>query len=235
LNTLSKCPPAWLTCFFGLLAVHEKPEIEALHALLMPRHIPACYRDDYSLEYVPAIQTCHDSLKKMVAEKLNYLRILEADFSECLDRLDLEDAKARALVIQDGPTARLFLRYHSEARNAFNRALAQLMKVLELDAAAGLYDEEETVDEEPVVDEEIVAEEPPPTVVQPAPEVASPNEPNYDASPLTGEEKLFAELVADLTAMGADSEEEAALLHEMNEVVRTRSYYGKKRPALMAS
>jgi hypothetical protein len=38
------------------------------------------------------------------------------------------------LILSDGPTARLFLRYHAEARMAFHRAHSALMKTLEQDA-----------------------------------------------------------------------------------------------------
>ena len=42
----------------------------------------------------------------------------------------------RATILQDGPSARLFLRYHSEARNSFHRAYGELVKTLARDAEA---------------------------------------------------------------------------------------------------
>ena len=44
-------------------------------------------------------------------------------------------AADRALILHDGPSARLFLRYHAEARTTFHRAYGSLVKALERDAA----------------------------------------------------------------------------------------------------
>ena len=62
------------------------------------------------------------------------LEALEA-LLEALEAADRAEAQARALILTDGPTARLFLRYHAEARMAFHRAHSALIKELERDAS----------------------------------------------------------------------------------------------------
>ena len=39
------------------------------------------------------------------------------------------------MILKDPSEARIFLRYHAEARTAFHKAYAQLLKTLERDAA----------------------------------------------------------------------------------------------------
>src|SRR5262249_44923984 len=65
-----------------------------------------------------------------------HLRRLEARLKE-QEAADRSEAPQRALLLKDEATARKFLRYHAEARTAFHKAYAQLLKTLERDRAEG--------------------------------------------------------------------------------------------------
>ena len=71
--------------------------------------------------------------RELIAREVAELEALEASL-EALETADRAEAQARALILSDGPTARLFLRYHAEARMAFHRAHSALIKTLEQDA-----------------------------------------------------------------------------------------------------
>src|SRR5262249_35356116 len=86
--------------------------------------------------WLPERETCLMRLKEMVSEKLAVLCELEADLRQMYDEPDRAGAADRALILQDGPTARLFLRYHAEARTAFHRSSHQRLKALKADAEA---------------------------------------------------------------------------------------------------
>jgi hypothetical protein len=73
-----------------------------------------------------------------VAEELATLRPLEARLRAAFDAPDRAEAVGRALVLRDPGEARLFLRYHAEARTAFHRAFKELVRVLEVDNQSGV-------------------------------------------------------------------------------------------------
>ena len=106
---------------------------------------------------------------------------------ETIDTPDRKGAQDRALILKDEKAARLFLRYHSEARNGFHRAFASLGKALESDLGKGERGEE-----------------------APA-ETGSPNEPDYQSfcdpydrvDPLANRPELGEEL-PQIDALDAD-------------------------------
>ena len=71
--------------------------------------------------------------RELIAREVAELEALEASL-EALEEADRAEAQARALILTDGPTARLFLRYHAEARMSFHRAHTALLKQLDRDA-----------------------------------------------------------------------------------------------------
>jgi len=71
----------------------------------------------------------------MALEKLEPLRALEECLRAEFDAPDRAGAADRALILHEGTSARLFLRYHAEARTAFQRAYGSLVKALDRDAA----------------------------------------------------------------------------------------------------
>src|SRR6202030_2951967 len=77
-----------------------------------------------------------EKLRALVEGQLARARALEDFHREVRDDPDRAEAADRALILHDGLPARLFLRYHAEARTSFHRAYGSLVKALELDTAA---------------------------------------------------------------------------------------------------
>jgi hypothetical protein len=71
---------------------------------------------------------------KQQIEDLEYL-VFELERRE---RVELQAAKDRAVVPEDGPDARLLMRYHREATSAFHRAYKELTKLHEAHLEAEL-------------------------------------------------------------------------------------------------
>jgi hypothetical protein len=107
-------------------------------------------------------------LKALVADHLGPLIAREAQLRTNFDDADRAEAGARALVIEDAASSRLFLRYQSEARTSFHRAYSELVKALARDTAEAA-ELAEAVGEE--AGEEVEKVEPP-------------NEPNCGARPI---------------------------------------------------
>ncbi len=133
-DTLKECPEAWVTRLFALLC-HEKSNATALEWMFQAHHYPDLYRGDYRPDSLPEREDCLDGLRAMALEKLEPLRALEACLRAEFDAPDRAGAADRALILHDAPSARLFLRYHAEARMAFQRAYGSLVKTLDRDAA----------------------------------------------------------------------------------------------------
>src|SRR5436305_7108988 len=72
----------------------------------------------------------------MIAEELGPIQEECERLQQERDGPDRDEAEARAQVLQDAPSARLFLRYHAEARLSFQKAYSELVKALERDKAA---------------------------------------------------------------------------------------------------
>src|SRR5436305_11283015 len=72
----------------------------------------------------------------MIAEELGPIQEECERLQQERDGPDRDEAEARAQVLQDGPSARLFLRYHAEARLSFQKAYTGLVQALERDKAA---------------------------------------------------------------------------------------------------
>jgi hypothetical protein len=126
-------PAAWVTRLFGL-GTRSEPAQRLLDEMFTPRHLPGAYRGVYSPECYPERARCRAALKEMIAEKLESLHALASSLIEEFDTPDRLEAPARALIVRNGPDARLFLRYHAEARIAFQKAFSALEKVLASDA-----------------------------------------------------------------------------------------------------
>jgi hypothetical protein len=169
--TLGGCTMGWKTYFFGLLC-RDDPDWDTVKALREPPCVPYALRDRYAGDKLPSPKFCCDWLAEIIAQRLSKLRRLEASMRAVQTNTPAEIA-ARSMILNDPDDARIFLRYHTEARNAFVRNFTLLEKTLKQDAACGLNDDPpaETTPE--------IAPEPSPP---PPPEADSPNEPSNGAT-----------------------------------------------------
>ena len=134
-KTIKDSPEAWLIRLFTLMC-HEKPTSTAVAWLFERWHQPERYRDEYRHDATPLRRRRLPAASRETAvEQLNELRRVEAAHVQFSDDPDRDSAADRALILLDGPSARLFLRYHAEARTSFHRAYGSLVKALEHDAA----------------------------------------------------------------------------------------------------
>jgi len=135
-EALKENPVAWVTRFFALLCA-DTTTGAAVETMFQAHHMPDLYRGDYSMDSLPLREFCREALRDMVVANLEPLREIEGNLRTFHDEPDRAGVSDRALILHDGPSARLFLRYHAEARTAFHRAYGSLVKTLELDAAGG--------------------------------------------------------------------------------------------------
>ncbi len=164
-NTLANAPTGWLIRLYNLIITPGGSRL-LINQMFEAIRFPAEYRGVLSAECLPEAGASLTSLQGMVEATVAPLRELEADYRTRYEDPDRDEAETRALILRDPSEARLFLRYHAEARTAFHRAYRELVKTLEADAAS------------PVDDAPNPVETPPP-----APQNAvSPNEANRDAS-----------------------------------------------------
>ncbi|MCA1686494.1 MAG: hypothetical protein LC745_11080, partial [Planctomycetia bacterium] len=183
-KALKEFPEAWLTHLFALVW-HEAPDREAVARLFQPQRLPDLYRDHYRPDSLPEREDCRASIRGLVADYLAPLRRLEEQRRTSQEGPDRADAAARALILQDGPSARLFLRYHAEARTAFHRAYGSLVQALDRDAEAAEAPAVVAPDEPAAPDVPVIpAESLPPNEADPDPEPAHTTVP--DRPPVAG-------------------------------------------------
>ncbi len=155
-----------MTWLYTMICNRVTPR-EELEALFDPHRYPEAFHNLCALDALPDFRTCFDWLREVVADHLYSLHALETAVRTRYEEPDRAEASSRCLILADPSQARLFLRYHAEARTSFHRAYGELMKTLEIDAM------------NPVEDVTDVRYTPPP-----APEeTVSPNEANSDAKP----------------------------------------------------
>jgi hypothetical protein len=135
LDVIGNDPEAWLQILYST-ACCETPSPAILDWLFQPGRVPEAYRGDYDCEDLPAPDVCRRGLREMAAYELANARFRETAHREEADDADRAEAADRALILHDGPSSRLFLRYHSEARTAFQRAYGSLVKTLDRDASS---------------------------------------------------------------------------------------------------
>ena len=124
--------------------------------LLAPDRVPPALRKLYSAESLPRLDVGFTFLSDLAAGELDDLRASERVCREEIEGPDRAEAADCALILKNPVAARLFLRYHAEARTTFQRAYKALVQTLERDQAEA----DEFSPNEPTDD------------------VASPNEPN---------------------------------------------------------
>jgi hypothetical protein len=132
-EALQASPEAWLTRLFNLMC-RKNPAEDSVRWLLA--RVPEEHRATYRLDALPDAADALAGLREMVAGELSRLEEACERLGTERDDPDRDEAPARALVVQDAPTARLFLRYHSEARTSFHKAYSELVRTLERDKDA---------------------------------------------------------------------------------------------------
>ncbi len=166
-DTLANYPDGWLIRLYSLIITPGVPRY-SITEMFEAFCFPAEYRGDFSAERLPEAAASLTSLHGLIAERLAPLRDLEADYRAVYEDPSRDEVESRSMILLDPAEARLFLRYHAEARTAFHRSYRELVKTLEADAASPVED---------VSPNEANAEASPPL---PQDEL-SPNEPNSSA------------------------------------------------------
>jgi hypothetical protein len=134
---LKENPEAWEVWLLGALMPVQTPEEEITRGFQpdrMPESMCARYRRDDLPRYTEAARR----LKEALAAQIESLRA-EAEFlHETVDLPERAAAAERAMVLE-GDKGRLFLRYHSEVRNTFHRAMKALKLALTAGREAALF------------------------------------------------------------------------------------------------
>jgi hypothetical protein len=121
---------------FHLFTLHNRhllTEAEysaSLKRLLDPALMPYAFRTLYEREALPTPEQCRAALREIAAERLEGLRIEEGRMRREVDEPDRAEAADRASILPDTGEARLFFRYHSEARSTFHRAYREMVQAL---------------------------------------------------------------------------------------------------------
>jgi hypothetical protein len=183
---------AFLIHLHSLVRGREEDPRPHLSWLFHPERMPGALQATYRRDALPAPARCLEELRRLIAEQLEWLRAEEAWLRETLDEPDRAEAAERASLLLEPGAARLYLRYHAEARTAFQRAFKELIAALKHDATPEGADEkaraapaDRPARRAAVVDHEAAASpSPSPNEPNPGPvAAASPNEPNPAVAP----------------------------------------------------
>jgi hypothetical protein len=126
-ETLKQNPEAWVMRLFNLCC-RPRASDDAFAWLFHPSRLPDFYRTRYKPDFVPDAETARARLRETVADELAALRAKEEQMSAEIEDDDYAETEARAAILRDEKTARLFLRYHAESRTSFQRAYGTLVK-----------------------------------------------------------------------------------------------------------
>jgi hypothetical protein len=131
-DRLADDPLAYLAVVHNLRCQPE-PDEALIDDLTGPECRPAGLRTIDRDAWLPGPSECRYLLEAMVADRVDRLIELER-VRAAADAAERGRALDRALVLRDGESARLILRYHAESRTAFHRAYKDLVATLERDA-----------------------------------------------------------------------------------------------------
>jgi hypothetical protein len=137
-HRLLGCPPqdrrgtdlfnAWFVSFHNDISRHGPNPKRAAH-FLDPHRSPASMRDRYHGQELPDKEECLAELTGLVDQNVAFLSD-RLELARAIAESERANARQRALTLRDEREARLMIRYQSEARLAFHRALDALMKSL---------------------------------------------------------------------------------------------------------
>jgi hypothetical protein len=114
------------------LACHPCPGSAAIPFLFDEERLPERFLAGYQEGRIPPpAEEARPVLRAMIADQLDRLRERQAFLQDHIDGPDRAEAPDRAVILKDKDEARLFLRYHAEARSTFHRAYAALIKAID--------------------------------------------------------------------------------------------------------
>jgi hypothetical protein len=168
---------AWSVWFHSALCRYG-PADQRVKFWLEQNRCPASRREPIASGGMPTREEALAALAALAQEHVCDLRG-RLDLARCVAGQEEANARVRALTLRDEKQARLMIRYESEARLAFHRAYAALMKSLKepWEGSAGSDAGGRAAPAEPVAHETAPAAAP-----EPAPEAETRNEPNSGAT-----------------------------------------------------
>ena len=119
-DRLGDDPIAYLAAVHNLRCQAE-PDEALIDDLTRPGCRPAGLRAVDRDAWLPGPSECRELLRAIVDDRVDRLRGVERARAAA-DAAERGRALDRALVLRDGESARLILRYHAESRTAFHRA-----------------------------------------------------------------------------------------------------------------
>jgi hypothetical protein len=182
-ETIKENEITWSFRLFNAVA-RGTPTEKWMSWMIDPKHFPQALWSEYGETLYPSTEDCRGILKDQVATSLKHIRAWYDHLAEVIETPNTEAVADRALILQDEPSAKLFLRYLSESRSSFHRSFKELVTTLERDRAEGatplaVSPNEPTAEavEEPETPEEPAVETEAETKSDDTP-ADSPNEPN---------------------------------------------------------
>ena len=134
LDQLQASVDGFLICVMNALST-EPRNVSRILEICAPKNVPPVLKTMIDEERRPNLATARDWVRAVFNKELEDIRTLGKQWQE-RDFAARREAVDRATILTDETTARLFLRYHSESRNAFHRAYGNLIKTLERDATS---------------------------------------------------------------------------------------------------
>ena len=146
LKNLAIFPKGYMACLLNSILWGE-PGIVWIEALCDPKNVPDSLAKVVRIDALPDDDEARDGLREMASQTIDELTDFQINTIDPIEFPDRDEAEARAMILVEEKSARLFLRYHAEARNAFHRAYGQLVKTLDRDARAEKEGESESPNE----------------------------------------------------------------------------------------
>jgi hypothetical protein len=126
---------AWMMFLYHIIC-QPVPSQSALDELCTEQQRPPALRGTFRADNLPDRDECLAELRLMIANEIGEARERERYLMTVDEAAMREWIGDRVSILEDAATARLFLRYHSEARTTFHRSYNALVKALALDAEA---------------------------------------------------------------------------------------------------
>ena len=135
-ETIKNHEVAWLTRLYCLVGWNGTPSEQSIDWMMDRRkHFPQGLWSSYGTEVYPTMTEGRESLKALVVEKLTWLRGWLENISKAFENAVDAAVADRAMILEDEPSAKLFLRYLAESRSTFHRSFKELVKTLDRDQA----------------------------------------------------------------------------------------------------
>ncbi len=190
-ETIKSHEVAWLTRLYCLVGWNDTPLEQTIDWMMDRKRLPQSLWSSYGMEVYPTLTEARAHLKTLVAEKLTSLRGWLEQLTQAFEKANDANVADRALILQDEPSAKLFLRYLAESRSTFHRSFKELLKTLDRDQAENATPLVVSPNEPKVVVDEAKAKS----------EAVSPNEPNAEESEEAAQSRKSEAVVSTPTAV----------------------------------